>query len=74
MLYLPFDVGDEVKIGGVWGWVDSISLSKIFAFRMYLGKKSSISKSKNIVLTPQADKTVLGIFLPWVHYQQFLAA
>ncbi|MBC6418242.1 MAG: mechanosensitive ion channel [Prochloron sp. SP5CPC1] len=27
MLNKPFDVGDEVKIAGVWGWVDSISLA-----------------------------------------------
>ncbi|MEZ2225886.1 MAG: mechanosensitive ion channel domain-containing protein [Microcoleus sp.] len=27
MLYKPFDVGDEVKIGSLWGWVDSISLA-----------------------------------------------
>ncbi|TAD83372.1 MAG: mechanosensitive ion channel protein [Oscillatoriales cyanobacterium] len=27
MVYKPFDVGDEVKIGSLWGWVDSISLA-----------------------------------------------
>ena len=35
MVYKPFDVGDEVKIGGVWGFVDSITLggTKINGFR-----------------------------------------
>ena len=27
MFYKPFDVGDEVKLGGLWGWVDSINLA-----------------------------------------------
>ncbi len=27
MVNKPFDVGDEVKVGDVWGWVDSISLA-----------------------------------------------
>jgi len=27
MVYKPFDVGDEVKIGSLWGWVDSINLA-----------------------------------------------
>lgn len=27
MLYKPFDVGDEVKLGDVWGFIDSISLA-----------------------------------------------
>ena len=27
MFYKPFDVGDEVKLGGIWGWVDSINLA-----------------------------------------------
>ncbi|NEP60582.1 MAG: mechanosensitive ion channel [Symploca sp. SIO2G7] len=27
MFYRPFDVGDEVKIAGLWGWVDSIALA-----------------------------------------------
>jgi len=27
MVNKPFDVGDEVKIGSLWGWVDSISLA-----------------------------------------------
>jgi small conductance mechanosensitive channel len=27
MVYKPFDVGDEVKLGSLWGWVDSISLA-----------------------------------------------
>ncbi|MEO1561758.1 MAG: mechanosensitive ion channel domain-containing protein, partial [Cyanobacteria bacterium J06632_19] len=27
MLYKPFDVGDEVKINGIWGNVDSITLA-----------------------------------------------
>lgn len=26
MLYKPFDIGDEIKINGIWGYVDSISL------------------------------------------------
>jgi small conductance mechanosensitive channel len=29
MTYKPFDVGDEIKIGGLWGWVDSITLANI---------------------------------------------
>jgi small conductance mechanosensitive channel len=27
MVNKPFDVGDEVKIGSLWGWVDSITLA-----------------------------------------------
>ncbi|NES20778.1 MAG: mechanosensitive ion channel [Symploca sp. SIO3E6] len=27
MFYRPFDVGDEIKIAGLWGWVDSITLA-----------------------------------------------
>ncbi|GAB1545054.1 hypothetical protein NUACC21_77300 [Scytonema sp. NUACC21] len=27
MFYKPFDIGDEIKVGGVWGYVDSISLA-----------------------------------------------
>ncbi|NER35572.1 MAG: mechanosensitive ion channel [Oscillatoria sp. SIO1A7] len=27
MFYKPFDVGDEVKLGGIWGWVHSINLA-----------------------------------------------
>jgi small conductance mechanosensitive channel len=27
MVYKPFDIGDEVKIGSLWGWVDSITLA-----------------------------------------------
>ncbi|NEO29409.1 MAG: mechanosensitive ion channel [Symploca sp. SIO3C6] len=27
MLYKPFDVGDEVKLGDIWGFVDSIGLA-----------------------------------------------
>ncbi|MGB3263622.1 MAG: mechanosensitive ion channel domain-containing protein [Microcoleus sp.] len=27
MAYKPFDIGDEIKIGGLWGWVDSITLA-----------------------------------------------
>ena len=27
MLTNPFDVGDEVKVAGLWGWVDSITLA-----------------------------------------------
>lgn len=39
LVYKPFDVGDEVKIGGLWGWVDSITLAstriKGFANQVY---------------------------------------
>ena len=39
MVYKPFDVGDEVKIGEIWAWVDSITLAstklKGFAGQMY---------------------------------------
>ena len=27
MVYKPFDVGDEVKVNGIWGYVDSITLA-----------------------------------------------
>ncbi|MDJ0620048.1 MAG: mechanosensitive ion channel [Calothrix sp. MO_192.B10] len=27
MVYKPFDVGDEVKLSGIWGYVDSITLA-----------------------------------------------
>lgn len=27
MAYKPFDVGDEIKVGGLWGYVDSITLA-----------------------------------------------
>jgi small conductance mechanosensitive channel len=27
MFYKPFDVGDEIKFGELWGWVDSITLA-----------------------------------------------
>jgi small conductance mechanosensitive channel len=27
MLYKPFDIGDEVKLNGIWGYVDSINLA-----------------------------------------------
>ncbi|MEG3841047.1 mechanosensitive ion channel domain-containing protein [Microcoleus sp. herbarium14] len=27
MAYKPFDVGDEIKLGELWGWVDSITLA-----------------------------------------------
>ncbi len=27
VVYKPFDVGDEVRIGDIWGWVDSITLA-----------------------------------------------
>lgn len=27
MVYKPFDVGDEIKLGKIWGWVDSITLA-----------------------------------------------
>jgi small conductance mechanosensitive channel len=40
MFNKPFDIGDEVKLGGIWGYVDSISLAstkiKGFAGQMYL--------------------------------------
>lgn len=27
MAYKPFDVGDEIKVAGLWGWVESITLA-----------------------------------------------
>jgi small conductance mechanosensitive channel len=40
MLNKPFDIGDEVKVGGIWGYVDSISLAstkiKGFNGEMYI--------------------------------------
>ncbi|MEA5578565.1 mechanosensitive ion channel family protein [Anabaena sp. UHCC 0451] len=40
MFNKPFDIGDEVKLDGIWGYVDSISLAstkiKGFAGQMYL--------------------------------------
>ncbi|MBE9201632.1 MULTISPECIES: mechanosensitive ion channel family protein [unclassified Nodularia (in: cyanobacteria)] len=27
MINKPFDIGDEIKVGGIWGYVDSISLA-----------------------------------------------
>ncbi|MTJ53536.1 mechanosensitive ion channel [Anabaena sp. UHCC 0253] len=40
MFNKPFDIGDEVKVGGIWGYVDSISLAstkiKGFAGQMYV--------------------------------------
>lgn len=27
MAYKPFDIGDEIKVGNLWGWVDSITLA-----------------------------------------------
>jgi small conductance mechanosensitive channel len=27
MAYKPFDVGDEIKLGSLWGWVESITLA-----------------------------------------------
>ncbi|MFB2881200.1 mechanosensitive ion channel domain-containing protein [Floridanema aerugineum] len=27
MVYKPFDVGDEVKVGSLWGWVEAITLA-----------------------------------------------
>lgn len=35
MAYKPFDVGDEIKIGELWGWVESITLAntKIKGFK-----------------------------------------
>ena len=35
MVYKPFDTGDEVMVGDIWGWVDSITLAstKIKGFK-----------------------------------------
>jgi len=46
MLAKPFDIGDEVKVAGLWGWVDSISLAntkiKGFGSEMYTLPNSMI--------------------------------
>ena len=46
LVYKPFDVGDEVKIGGLWGWVDTITLAstriKGFKNQMYTIPNNSV--------------------------------
>lgn len=41
MFYKPFDVGDEVKVAGIWGWVDSISLANT-QVKGFMGETISI--------------------------------
>ena len=59
MLYKPFDVGDEVKLIGIWGYVDSITLAstKIKGFEgqifnipnnmVWSGTIETLTQSKN---------------------------
>lgn len=46
MFNKPFDIGDEVKVAGIWGYVDSISLAntkiKGFAGQMYIMPNNSV--------------------------------
>lgn len=59
MLYKPFDIGDEVKLNGIWGCVDSINLAstKIKGFQgqifnipnnvVWSGMIETLTQSKN---------------------------
>ncbi|MEA5617031.1 mechanosensitive ion channel domain-containing protein [Cronbergia sp. UHCC 0137] len=46
MFNKPFDIGDEVKVGGIWGYVDSISLAstkiKGFTGQMYIMPNNNV--------------------------------
>jgi small conductance mechanosensitive channel len=56
MFNKPFDIGDEVKLGGIWGYVDSISLAstkiKGFAGQMYVIPNNNVWGGMIENLTP----------------------
>jgi small conductance mechanosensitive channel len=62
MAYKPFDVGDEVKIGGVWGFIDSITLAntKILSWR-----KQIVIMPNNAVWGGQIENYTAGEIRAW---------
>lgn len=62
MVYKPFDVGDEVKIGSLWGWVDSISLAntkiKGFGGQMFTVPNNTVWSGTIENLTTSATRQV----------------
>lgn len=62
MVYKPFDVGDEVKISSLWGWVDSISLAstriKGFGGQMFTIPNNAVWSGTIENLTTSATRQV----------------
>jgi small conductance mechanosensitive channel len=66
MVYKPFDVGDEVKIGDLWGFVDSISLPstriKGFNGRMITVPNNTVWGGMITNLTPGETRKISVMF------------
>ncbi|MEA5581336.1 mechanosensitive ion channel domain-containing protein [Nodularia harveyana UHCC-0300] len=62
MFNKPFDIGDEVKVGGIWGYVDSISLAntniKGFAGQMYVIPNNNVWGGMIENLTPDEIRKI----------------
>ncbi len=62
MAYKPFDVGDEVKISGVWGYIDSITLANT---KILSWKKQMITIPNNEVWGGQIENYTAGEIRGW---------
>jgi small conductance mechanosensitive channel len=62
MAYKPFDIGDEVKISGMWGFIESITLAntKIIGF-----KKQVVTIPNNQVWGGQIENYTAGEIRAW---------
>jgi small conductance mechanosensitive channel len=68
MAYKPFDIGDEVKVDGIWGWIDSITLANTkitgFAGQMYTVPNNTVWNQKIENLT-YGDKRKMSLFIDY---------
>lgn len=62
MAYKPFDVGDEVKISGVWGYIDSITLANT---KILSWKKQIVTIPNNAVWGGQIENYTAGDIRAW---------
>jgi small conductance mechanosensitive channel len=62
MAYKPFDVGDEVKISGVWGFIDSITLANT---KILSWKKQIVTIPNNAVWGGQIENYTAGEIRAW---------
>ena len=62
MAYKPFDVGDEVKIAGIWGYIDSITLANT---KILSWKKQIVTIPNNSVWGGQIENYTAGEIRGW---------
>jgi small conductance mechanosensitive channel len=68
MVYKPFDIGDEVKVNGIWGWIDAITLAntriKGFAGQIYTVPNNTVWNEQIENLT-YGEKRKMSLFLDY---------